>query len=101
MVALKSDGTVLAWGDNSFGELGNGTTTRVTGPVQVTGLTGATQVAAGAEAGFAVHVPQPVPPVPDLTGDTPGPGGPGPAGRRAGARRRHQGHRQILQPPRT
>jgi len=70
MVALKSDGTVLAWGDNTNGELGNGTTTSVTGPVQVTGLTGATQVAAGLRAGFAVHVPLPVPPVPDLTGDT-------------------------------
>jgi len=70
VVALKSGGTVLAWGDNSFGELGNGTTTSVTGPVQVTGLTGATQVAAGIRASFAVHVPLPVPPVPDLTGDT-------------------------------
>ena len=38
--------------------------------MQVTGLTGATQVAAGALSSFAVHVPQPVPPVPDLTGDT-------------------------------
>ena len=70
MVALKSDGTVLAWGDNTNGELGNGTTTTVTGPVQVTGLTGATQVAAGLRASFAVHVPLPVPTVPDLTGDT-------------------------------
>jgi alpha-tubulin suppressor-like RCC1 family protein len=70
MVALRSDGTVLDWGNNSQGELGNGTTTSVAGPVRVTGLTGATQVAAGAGAGFAVHVPQPVPLVPDLTGDT-------------------------------
>src|SRR5439155_1177362 len=37
MVALKADGTVLAWGDNSAGELGTATTTPVTGPVQVTG----------------------------------------------------------------
>jgi alpha-tubulin suppressor-like RCC1 family protein len=47
MVALKSDGTVLAWGDNTDGELGIGTTTPVTGPVQVTGLTGDTQARAG------------------------------------------------------
>jgi alpha-tubulin suppressor-like RCC1 family protein len=70
MVALKSDGTVLAWGDNTNGELGTGTTTPVTGPVQVTGLTGATQVAAGIRSSFAVHVPLPPAIVPDLTGDT-------------------------------
>ena len=69
VLALKSDGTVLAWGDNTVGELGIGTTTSVTGPVQVTGLTGATQVAAGTAAGFAVHV-VPLIAVPDLTGDT-------------------------------
>ena len=69
MVALKSDGTVLAWGDNTNGELGIGTTTPVSGPVQVTGLTGATQVAVGIEAGFAVHA-VPLTAVPDLTGDT-------------------------------
>jgi len=46
----------LAWGDNRIGELGTGTTASVTGPVQVTGLTGAMQVAAGAGASFAVHV---------------------------------------------
>jgi alpha-tubulin suppressor-like RCC1 family protein len=70
MVALKSDGTVLAWGDNSAGELGTGSTTPVTGPVQVTGLTSATQVAAGIGSGFAVHVPVPPAIVPDLTGDS-------------------------------
>jgi alpha-tubulin suppressor-like RCC1 family protein len=70
MVALVSDGTVLAWGDNTNGELGTGTTTPVTGPVQVTGLTSATQVAAGLMTGFAVHVPVPPAIVPDLTGDT-------------------------------
>jgi alpha-tubulin suppressor-like RCC1 family protein len=69
MLALKSNGTVLAWGDNTFGELGTGTTASVAGPVQVTGLTGATQVAYGSAAGFAVHVPQPLATVPDLTGD--------------------------------
>jgi alpha-tubulin suppressor-like RCC1 family protein len=70
MLALKSDGTVLAWGDNTNGELGTGTTAPVTGPVQVTGLTTATQVAAGESASFAVHVPAPPAIVPDLTGDT-------------------------------
>jgi len=69
MVALKSNGTVLAWGDNSWGELGNGTTTSAAGPVQVTGLTGATQVAAGAATGFAVHTPS-LTTVPDLSDDT-------------------------------
>jgi len=34
-VALKSDGTVLAWGNNVFGQLGNGTTNEAHLPVQV------------------------------------------------------------------
>ena len=55
MLALKPDGTVLAWGANAHGQLGNGGTAPVTGPVQVTGLTNATQVAAGAEFSLAVH----------------------------------------------
>ena len=59
---------VLAWGDNTHGELGIGTTTPVAAPVQVTGLTSATQVAAGARDSFAVHA-VPLTAVPDLTGD--------------------------------
>jgi len=55
VLALKSDGTVLAWGFNSFGQLGNGTTAQVGGPGPVTGLTGATYVAAGFLSSFAVH----------------------------------------------
>jgi alpha-tubulin suppressor-like RCC1 family protein len=46
-LALLSDGTVEAWGDNSHGELGNGTTTGSDVPVPVTGLTGVKFVAAG------------------------------------------------------
>jgi alpha-tubulin suppressor-like RCC1 family protein len=70
MLALKPDGTVLAWGSNGYGQLGNGGTAPVTGPVQVTGLANATQVAAGGEFSLAVHVPVPLSIVPDLTGDT-------------------------------
>ncbi|MBV9895819.1 MAG: hypothetical protein JO020_16765, partial [Chloroflexi bacterium] len=48
-LALKDDGTVWAWGGNWQGELGDGTTTGSTTPVQSTGLTGQTLVAAGRE----------------------------------------------------
>jgi alpha-tubulin suppressor-like RCC1 family protein len=46
-LALKSDGTVMAWGYNSSGELGDGTTMQRTSPVAVTGLNGVVAVAAG------------------------------------------------------
>ena len=46
-VALKADGTVLAWGDNSQGQLGDGTTTQRTSPVAVSGLSDVVAVAAG------------------------------------------------------
>jgi alpha-tubulin suppressor-like RCC1 family protein len=55
MLALRSDGTVLGWGNNQFGELGDGSPALVSGPVQVTNLAGATQVAAGQLCSFAVH----------------------------------------------
>jgi alpha-tubulin suppressor-like RCC1 family protein len=55
MLALRSDGTVLGWGLNVRGQLGNGIQTQVSGPVQVTNLGGATQVAAGTLASYAVH----------------------------------------------
>jgi uncharacterized repeat protein (TIGR01451 family) len=47
VLALKSDGTVWAWGINSSGQLGDGTTTDRSRPVQTSGLTNVTAVAAG------------------------------------------------------
>jgi len=53
-LALQSDGTVWAWGDNAYGELGNGTYTNSNTPVQVLGpggvgfLTGVAALAGGA-----------------------------------------------------
>ena len=55
MLALRSDGTVLGWGLNVRGQLGNGTQSQVTGAVEVTNMGGATQVAAGTLSSYAVH----------------------------------------------
>jgi alpha-tubulin suppressor-like RCC1 family protein len=55
MLAPRSDGTMLGWGWNFFGQLGNGLQAQVSGPVQVTNMAGATQVAAGQLASYAVH----------------------------------------------
>lgn len=54
-VAVKSDGTVWAWGANSSNELGDGTTTQRTRPVQVQGLTGVASVAAGWDHTLAIR----------------------------------------------
>jgi len=46
-VVLKSDGTVWTFGYNGFGQLGDGTETDKTTPIQVKDLTGVTAIAAG------------------------------------------------------
>lgn len=56
-LALTSGGTVLAWGDDQFGELGNGTTsnTPTTAVIQVSGIGGTvTAIAAGGFSSLAL-----------------------------------------------
>ncbi len=50
-LALKADGTVWAWGDNLYGQLGNGSNTDSSVPVQVAGLAGVVGIAAGVGGG--------------------------------------------------
>ena len=46
-LALRSDGTVWAWGRNSFGQLGDNTNTNRNVPVMVQGLSGVSAISAG------------------------------------------------------
>ncbi len=54
-LAVRSDGTVWAWGDNSSGELGNNSTTDSPVPVQVHNLTNVVAVAAGGNHSLALR----------------------------------------------
>jgi alpha-tubulin suppressor-like RCC1 family protein len=45
--AVLANGTVRCWGENSLGQLGNGTTTSSTTPVQVSGVGDAVAIATG------------------------------------------------------
>ena len=63
-IALKSDGTVWAWGDNAYGQLGNGGSKSATEPVQVlkretptsspTALTNVIKIASGGNHNLAL-----------------------------------------------
>ena len=46
-VALKTDGTLWAWGYNSYGGLGDGTTAHKSSPVQIGTATDWAQISAG------------------------------------------------------
>jgi IPT/TIG domain-containing protein/regulator of chromosome condensation (RCC1) repeat-containing protein len=46
-LALLGSGKVMAWGDNGEGQLGNGSEAKSDVPVEVSGLSGATAIAAG------------------------------------------------------
>jgi YD repeat-containing protein len=54
LLALRNDGTVWALGYNGSGQLGDGTTTNRSTPVQVPGLTHVTEVSAGGSNSFAL-----------------------------------------------
>jgi alpha-tubulin suppressor-like RCC1 family protein len=45
--ALRANGSVVSWGDNTNGDLGNGTTQSATTPVSVSGVSHAVAIAAG------------------------------------------------------
>ena len=53
--ALKSDGTVWAWGNGSIGQLGDGSNEDRSTPVQVTGLSDVVQLAAGHDTAYALR----------------------------------------------
>jgi alpha-tubulin suppressor-like RCC1 family protein len=53
-LALRNDGTVWAWGENSFGQLGDGTLTERDTPVEVPGLSSVTAISAGFEHSLAL-----------------------------------------------
>jgi alpha-tubulin suppressor-like RCC1 family protein len=53
-LALKTDGTVVAWGNNDVGELGNGGTTSSSLPTTVPGLSGVVAIANGLKDGYAL-----------------------------------------------
>jgi len=53
-IALKSDGTVWAWGYNGYGQLGDGTYNTSNTPVQVSTLTGVANIAGGTGANHSL-----------------------------------------------
>src|SRR5947207_1041949 len=53
-LALLENGTVMAWGANETGQLGNGTTTLSTTPIAVSGLSEVKAVAAGTHQSLAL-----------------------------------------------
>jgi alpha-tubulin suppressor-like RCC1 family protein len=53
-MALLTDGTVKAWGENNYGQLGDGSTTQRTSPVAVSGLSNGVAITAGRDHGLAL-----------------------------------------------
>ena len=57
-LALLSDGTVMAWGANGDGQLGDGGTRKADVPVPVSGLTGVSEISAGGHNSVAAVRPR-------------------------------------------
>lgn len=55
-LAVKTDGTLWAWGKNGWGQLGDGSTTDKSSPVQVGALTTWSKVAAGGHHSLAIKM---------------------------------------------
>ena len=53
-MAIKTDGTLWAWGGNNYGGLGQGNTTNYSSPVQVGALTTWDKIAGGPFASYAI-----------------------------------------------
>nr|WP_028183229.1 chromosome condensation regulator RCC1 [Salinispora arenicola] len=66
-LAVTAGGTALAWGNNSDGRLGDGTSTNSSAPVEVS-LPAGTAVTAGAAHSMALVAPPPAPPTLPTTG---------------------------------
>src|SRR5262249_25256280 len=54
-LALPADGTVMSWGTNDFGQLGDGTFNDRFSPVSVLGLSNVAAIACGGEPGVALR----------------------------------------------
>jgi alpha-tubulin suppressor-like RCC1 family protein len=54
-LAVKTDGTLWAWGRNNYGQLGDGTVASKSSPVQIGALASWTQVSGGSYFGSALY----------------------------------------------
>jgi len=53
-MAIKENGSLMSWGDNTYGQLGDGSWTNRYTPVQVSGLSGVKEISAGSFCGMAI-----------------------------------------------
>lgn len=65
-LALLIEGTVLAWGNNESGQLGDGINIGSNIPVPVSGLTNSITIAGGGDHSLEIQL-SPVPPIPTIT----------------------------------